>query len=85
MHVYVFRFLSQACKLYEPSLIASVNYMLTTSLAIVAGEESDAASRCKEKSPNCKHPVVEFVFPGAVFYLEFKNEDVLHICLFLLG
>uniref|UniRef100_H3DIR7 NIPA like domain containing 3 n=1 Tax=Tetraodon nigroviridis TaxID=99883 RepID=H3DIR7_TETNG len=52
------RFLSQACKLYEPSLIASVNYILTTSLAIVA---------------------------GAVFYLEFKNEDVLHICLFLLG
>lgn len=33
----------------------------------------------------CKHPVDEFVFPGAVFYLEFKNEDVLHICLFLLG
>lgn len=34
---------------------------------------------------NCKPPVVEFLFLGAVFYLDFKNEDVLHICLFLLG
>lgn len=39
----------------------------------------------KSKTLNYKHPVVEFVFPGAVFYLEFKNEDILHICLFLLG
>lgn len=52
------KFLSQACKLYDSSLIASVNYILSTIFAVVA---------------------------GAVFYLEFKNEDVLHICMFLLG
>lgn len=52
------RFLSQACKLYDSSLIASVNYILSTTLAVVA---------------------------GAVFYLEFMNEDILHICMFLLG
>ncbi|XP_068195051.1 NIPA-like protein 3 [Antennarius striatus] len=51
-------FLAQACKLHEPCLIAGVNYILSTVLAVVA---------------------------GAVFYLEFKNEDVLHICMFLLG
>ncbi|XP_071354008.1 NIPA-like protein 3 [Trachinotus anak] len=56
--VFQARFLSQACKLYDSSLIASVNYILSTFLAVVA---------------------------GAVFYLEFKNEDVLHICMFLLG
>lgn len=32
------RFLSQACKLYDSSLIASVNYILSTFFAIVAGE-----------------------------------------------
>lgn len=52
------KFLSQACKLHDSSLIASVNYILSTLFAVVA---------------------------GAVFYLEFKNEDVLHICMFLLG
>ncbi|AWP16392.1 putative NIPA-like protein 3 [Scophthalmus maximus] len=52
------RFLSQACKLYDSSLVASVNYILSTSFAIVA---------------------------GAVFYLEFNKEDVLHICMFFLG
>ncbi|KAG8013315.1 NIPA-like protein 3 [Nibea albiflora] len=51
-------FLSQACHLYDSSLIASVNYILSTSFAVVA---------------------------GAVFYLEFNNEDALHICMFLLG
>ncbi|TDG98932.1 hypothetical protein EPR50_G00205570 [Perca flavescens] len=56
--VFQARFLSQACKLYDSSLIASVNYILSTVFAVVA---------------------------GAVFYLEFKNEDVLHICMFLLG
>ncbi|XP_041828771.1 NIPA-like protein 3 [Melanotaenia boesemani] len=52
------RFLSQACKLHDSSLVASVNYILSTIFAMVA---------------------------GAVFYLEFKNEDILHICMFLLG
>ncbi|XP_075874026.1 NIPA-like protein 3 [Nelusetta ayraudi] len=52
------KFLSQACKLHDSSLITSVNYILSTACAIVA---------------------------GAVFYMEFKNEDVLHICMFLLG
>ncbi|XP_053191639.1 NIPA-like protein 3 [Scomber japonicus] len=52
------RFLSQACKLYNSSLIASVNYILSTIFAVTA---------------------------GAVFYLEFKKEDILHICLYLLG
>ncbi|KAM3871210.1 NIPA-like protein 3 [Diretmus argenteus] len=51
-------FLSQACKLHDSSLIASVSYILSTSFAIVA---------------------------GAIFYLEFIHEDVLHICMFLLG
>lgn len=51
-------FLSQACKLHDSSLIASVNYILSTFFAVVA---------------------------GAVFYLEFNNEDVLHICMFVLG
>uniref|UniRef100_A0A8C5N5S6 NIPA-like protein 3 n=1 Tax=Gouania willdenowi TaxID=441366 RepID=A0A8C5N5S6_GOUWI len=52
------RFLSQACNLHDSSLIASVNYILSTFSAVTA---------------------------GAVFYVEFRNEDVLHICLFLLG
>ncbi|KAL7379918.1 hypothetical protein ABVT39_008453 [Epinephelus coioides] len=52
------RFLSQACKLYDSSLIACLNYILSTIFAVVA---------------------------GAVFYLEFQKEDVLHICLYLLG
>uniref|UniRef100_A0A672ZUY2 NIPA like domain containing 3 n=1 Tax=Sphaeramia orbicularis TaxID=375764 RepID=A0A672ZUY2_9TELE len=56
--VFQARFLSQACKLHDSSLIASVNYILSTIFALVA---------------------------GAVFYEEFKNEDVLHICMFLLG
>ncbi|XP_022052404.1 NIPA-like protein 3 [Acanthochromis polyacanthus] len=56
--VFQARFLSQACKLHDSSLIASVNYILSTFFAVVA---------------------------GAVFYLEFNNEDVLHICIFVLG
>ncbi|XP_029900896.1 NIPA-like protein 3 [Myripristis murdjan] len=56
--VFQARFLSQACKLYDSCLIASVNYIVSTSIAIVA---------------------------GAIFYLEFNHEDVLHICMFLLG
>ncbi|XP_018519123.1 NIPA-like protein 3 [Lates calcarifer] len=52
------RFLSQACKLYDSTLIASVNYILSTVVAVGA---------------------------GAVFYLEFNNDDVLHICMFVLG
>ncbi|XP_008306885.1 NIPA-like protein 3 [Cynoglossus semilaevis] len=56
--VFQARFLTQACKLYESSLIAFVNYIFSTTFAVIA---------------------------GAVFYLEFKNEDILHICLFLLG
>ncbi|XP_057715588.1 NIPA-like protein 3 [Corythoichthys intestinalis] len=51
-------FLSQACKLYDSSLIASVNYILSTTFAVLA---------------------------GAVFYLEFNQEDILHISMFLLG
>ncbi|KAM9777910.1 NIPA-like protein 3 [Neosynchiropus ocellatus] len=51
-------FLSQACKRYESSLVASVNYIFSTTLAVVA---------------------------GTVFYQEFKHEDALHICMFLLG
>ncbi|KAA8582101.1 hypothetical protein FQN60_008841 [Etheostoma spectabile] len=35
--VFQARFLSQACKLYDSSLIASVNYILSTVLAVVAG------------------------------------------------
>lgn len=34
------RFLSQACRLYDSSLITSVNYILSTACAIVAGELS---------------------------------------------
>ncbi|KAG5856070.1 hypothetical protein ANANG_G00004040 [Anguilla anguilla] len=51
-------FLSQASHRYDSSLIASVNYILSTTFAIIA---------------------------GAIFYLEFNHEDVLHICMFLLG
>ncbi|KAJ0009009.1 hypothetical protein NQD34_016424 [Periophthalmus magnuspinnatus] len=51
-------FLSQACALNDSSLIASVNYIISTVLAIIA---------------------------GAVFYEEFNHEDILHICMFLLG
>ncbi|CAL1575220.1 unnamed protein product [Knipowitschia caucasica] len=51
-------FLSQACALHDCSLIASVNYIVSTSFAVIA---------------------------GAVFYEEFKHEDILHICMFLLG
>ncbi|KAM9842760.1 NIPA-like protein 3 [Aulostomus maculatus] len=56
--VFQARFLSQACQLFDSCLIVSVNYILSTTLAVVA---------------------------GAVFYLEFKNEGILDICLFLLG
>lgn len=56
--VFQARFLSQACKLHDSSLIASVNYILSTFFAVVA---------------------------GAVFYSEFNKEDVLHICMFVLG
>lgn len=52
------KFLSQACKVYDPSQIAGLNYILSTVFAVVA---------------------------GAVYYVEFKNEDVLHISMFLLG
>lgn len=51
-------FLSQASQLYDSALIASVNYIMSTSLAISA---------------------------GAVFYVDFRNEDVLHLCMFFLG
>ncbi|XP_019743912.1 NIPA-like protein 3 [Hippocampus comes] len=51
-------FLSQASKLYDSCQIASMNYILSTILAVLA---------------------------GAVFYLEFNHEDILHICMFLLG
>ncbi|XP_075189845.1 NIPA-like protein 3 [Anomaloglossus baeobatrachus] len=52
------RFLSQASQLYDSALIASVNYIMSTTLAISA---------------------------GAVFYVDFRNEDVLHVCMFALG
>lgn len=51
-------FLAQASQLYDSALIASVNYILSTSLAISA---------------------------GAVFYVDFRNEDALHLCMFALG
>uniref|UniRef100_A0AAY4AFD4 NIPA like domain containing 3 n=1 Tax=Denticeps clupeoides TaxID=299321 RepID=A0AAY4AFD4_9TELE len=51
-------FLSQASCLYDSSLIACVNYILSTAFAIIS---------------------------GAIFYLEFNHEDVLHICMFVLG
>ncbi|XP_075051477.1 NIPA-like protein 3 isoform X2 [Mixophyes fleayi] len=51
-------FLTQASQLYDSALIASVNYILSTTLAISA---------------------------GAIFYLDFRNEDVLHLCMFALG
>ncbi|XP_056151467.1 NIPA-like protein 3 [Lampris incognitus] len=56
--VFQAKFLSQACKLYNPSLVACVNYILSTFFAVIA---------------------------GAIFYQEFNHEDVLHICMFLLG
>lgn len=56
--VFQARFLSQACRLFDSCLIASVNYILSTVLAVVA---------------------------GAVFYVEFKNGDVLHVSVYLLG
>lgn len=51
-------FLAQASHLYDSSLIACVNYIFSTVLAVAT---------------------------GAVFYMEFSHEDVLHICMFLLG
>ncbi|XP_060790759.1 NIPA-like protein 3 [Neoarius graeffei] len=51
-------FLTQASRLYDSSLIACVNYIISTVFAVAA---------------------------GAIFYLEFNHEDVLHICMFLLG
>ncbi|KAL2098458.1 hypothetical protein ACEWY4_004938 [Coilia grayii] len=52
------RFLSQASCLHDSSLIACLNYVLSTTFAVVS---------------------------GAIFYLEFNHEDVLHICMYLLG
>ncbi|KAF5895328.1 NIPA-like protein 3, partial [Clarias magur] len=51
-------FLAQASHLYDSSLIACVNYIMSTVFAVGA---------------------------GAIFYLEFNQADILHICLFLLG
>ncbi|XP_052009989.1 NIPA-like protein 3 isoform X2 [Xyrauchen texanus] len=51
-------FLAQASHLYDSSHIACVNYIFSTTFAIVA---------------------------GAIFYQEFNHEDILHICMFLLG
>lgn len=51
-------FLTEASQLFDSSLIASVNYILSTTIAITA---------------------------GAVFYMDFQDADVLHICLFALG
>ncbi|KAM4794689.1 NIPA-like protein 3 [Rhinophrynus dorsalis] len=51
-------FLAQASLLYDSALIASINYILSTTIAISA---------------------------GAVFYLDFRGEDVLHLCMFALG
>uniref|UniRef100_G7NVV9 NIPA like domain containing 3 n=1 Tax=Macaca fascicularis TaxID=9541 RepID=G7NVV9_MACFA len=56
--VYQAAFLSQASQMYDSSLIASVGYILSTTIAITA---------------------------GAIFYLDFIGEDVLHICMFALG
>ncbi|XP_021570201.1 NIPA-like protein 3 isoform X5 [Carlito syrichta] len=56
--VYQAAFLSQASQMYDSSLIASVGYILSTTVAITA---------------------------GAIFYLDFIGEDVLHICMFALG
>uniref|UniRef100_A0A1A7Y5L9 NIPA-like domain containing 3 n=1 Tax=Iconisemion striatum TaxID=60296 RepID=A0A1A7Y5L9_9TELE len=56
--VFQARFLSQASRLHDSSLVACVNYILSTTFAVIA---------------------------GAVFYLEFNNEDVLHVCMFVLG
>ncbi|KAF6721783.1 NIPA-like protein 3 [Oryzias melastigma] len=56
--VFQARFLSQACKLHDSSLVMSVNYILSTVFAVVA---------------------------GAVFYLEFNKEEVLNICMYVLG
>ncbi|XP_073937075.1 NIPA-like protein 3 isoform X4 [Castor canadensis] len=56
--VYQAAFLSQASQIYDSSLIASVGYILSTTVAITA---------------------------GAIFYLDFIGEDVLHICMFALG
>lgn len=56
--IYQASFLSQASQMYDSSLVASVGYVLSTTLAITA---------------------------GAVFYLDFLGEDVLHICMFALG
>lgn len=47
IHDSLFSFLSQACKLHEPSLIASINYILSTFFAVVAGESSDVALQSK--------------------------------------
>ncbi|NP_001080381.1 NIPA-like domain containing 3 S homeolog [Xenopus laevis] len=51
-------YLSHASQLYDSALIASVNYILSTSIAICA---------------------------GAIFYVDFHGEDVLHLCMFSLG
>ncbi|KAG8451459.1 hypothetical protein GDO86_003603 [Hymenochirus boettgeri] len=51
-------FLNQASQLYDSALIASVNYILSTTVAISA---------------------------GAIFYLDFQEEEVLHLCMFALG
>ncbi|MEE6484954.1 hypothetical protein FKM82_014112, partial [Ascaphus truei] len=51
-------FLSQAFELYDSALIASINYILSTSIAISA---------------------------GAVFYLDFRGEDALHVSMYALG
>ncbi|KAM9736672.1 NIPA-like protein 3 isoform 2-T2 [Dama dama] len=56
--VYQAAFLGQASQMYDSSLIASVGYILSTTVAITA---------------------------GAVFYLDFLGQDVLHVCMFALG
>lgn len=48
------RFLSQACKLYDSSLTASVNYILSTFFAVVAGELLDSLLQVVLNRNECK-------------------------------
>uniref|UniRef100_A0A8I5NYS1 NIPA like domain containing 3 n=1 Tax=Papio anubis TaxID=9555 RepID=A0A8I5NYS1_PAPAN len=74
--VYQAAFLSQASQMYDSSLIASVGYILSTTIAITAEWCMGSWRMCRISRQRD---------PGAIFYLDFIGEDVLHICMFALG
>lgn len=60
------RFLSQASQMYDSSLIASVGYILSTTVAITAGKGGPSPDFCLLPSQQGRYPSVEGGGPASV-------------------